>query len=496
MTGAEPYVAYSLKAAQRLARTAGGQTEQLRTLGGMTRIAGFVHDRETQDIILVGKTMEGLPQASLDDLVVALRARLVVKEWPTVSIDPTEETPTTDLLAVSFRGGIQDSQYGADFLDSDVVLKKYSLEALSPIQDVPTYKSLCLQAVKERLDSEGEKVVRVHALKRPSEALLGQEIQDEDAYQTRFWFMTADRCNLLVRDDVFLIKELRLVVQEQSRPMGQKGQAAQAKTGTLRDPGRHFANDFTTHLVEVIAVHPKLKRLKILFDLVAVGEGILEIKPPPDLTYLLQEYRVQPVRIRQQYEMIDLRYGMERSDGRLEAIRISGGIEFKTQVKWLNDGDLSALRKIVLTARPNRDALIWRLPLSGWKMPNADNLDSTIGAQTMETTASGSDGDTGEPGCSVSVQRFLLQSVDQSDNGSHRKFSGFPPPPPPPPLPAVLPRAEYRADGGVTLDMHVEETSFQKDSTGELDRIKEKARESRPDSNALSWPLDRKEGTK
>ena len=70
-----PFLAYSLReVCKRL--EAGKKDNTAVELGGLTRIAGVVYDDTGKDVILVGLANEELPKAHLDDLVVALRARM------------------------------------------------------------------------------------------------------------------------------------------------------------------------------------------------------------------------------------------------------------------------------------------------------------------------------------------------------------------------------------------------------------------------------------
>ncbi|MBM3501171.1 MAG: hypothetical protein FJX74_21165, partial [Armatimonadetes bacterium] len=113
---AEQYTAFSLKVAQQRIEAAGqGWRErepEVLSLGGITRVEGFVYDQPNVDLILVGDQDETRADLTLDDLVVALRARFIYGEWPLVSIDPTPDTLQTEMLNVRWEGGIQDTALG------------------------------------------------------------------------------------------------------------------------------------------------------------------------------------------------------------------------------------------------------------------------------------------------------------------------------------------------------------------------------------------------
>src|SRR5437762_2072445 len=92
-TRADDYVAFSLREAQ--ARLASGRdADKVVPFAGITELAGMVVDANGKDIILIGIRVPQEKPLTLDDLVVGLRSRLVEHQWPLVSLDNTQETPT------------------------------------------------------------------------------------------------------------------------------------------------------------------------------------------------------------------------------------------------------------------------------------------------------------------------------------------------------------------------------------------------------------------
>jgi len=341
----QPYIAYSLREAQRLSREGNSKNHELAKLGGMTRIVGMVHDRQGKDVILVGRKVDGQAEALLNDLVVALRARLLFDEWPLVSIDPTK----TGRQEVNFRGRIADTQFGMDFLNCDIILKKYSLELLTPVDAVQSYKTLCVNNIKNQIKAEGAEVVGVHWLSPDSaRKLQGKSIQAEENLQTRFWFYPLEPTRFVAREGVFCIKELRLGV------MSELDYANKNEPASLQSSGEAFAKQFTENFQSVTSTHPLLKRLKVLYDLVAVAEGIKNLQDRPDFTYLLKQYEMPAVLTPKEHDLIQLFALVERSDGIQHALQISGGIEFSTELKWLNYGDVTPLRDICFGAGEKR----------------------------------------------------------------------------------------------------------------------------------------------
>jgi len=488
----QSYVAFSLREAQRLVQHGEKVSFTLFSLGGITRVIGMVHDWEGGDIILVGRVVNGQPEAHLDDLVVALRTRLLYNEWPVVSIDPTTETPKTGRQVVNFRGGIAGTQFGKDLLDCDIILKKYSLELLPPIGSVPSYKSLCLGNLKDRIEAEGTRVVEVRWFSPDSSKNFhGCSIRAGESYQTRFWFYPLDPIRTVARKEegVFCITELRLGISAELEYVSRDGTALTDQSIAIYRIGELFSNQFTEHFREMVSKYPLLKRLKILYDLVSVAEDIRDLKNTgylkhgPDLAYFLKEYRVSPVQTRKEYDLIEMLAVVERSDGLRHAVQISGGIEFKRELKWLNWGVVGPLREIVLKTRPTHEALSWTLPLEDWKMPNSEDLDSHLDSkQKYRNLPTHTPRE--KPGCSVFTQSFVLGPVGEVPSDAEKKFYGFPPPPPSPTFTVNAPRIEHlQSTSGVSIspDFKWEEE--------DLDELKKQIQESRPSEDLPYWPV-------
>jgi len=467
----EPFIAFSLREAEIRARSGRSNTELL-SLGGITRIAGLVYDRHNKDLILVGLAQSSMPPLTLDDLAVALRARLVHNEWPLVSIDPVADTERTRFQSVRFDGHLADTAFGRVLLDCDILLKRYSLQQLAPIDGVRQYNLLVEDSI--RADAERAGVALTGALWRAgkegqsaSMAEVGRDFVALDSYQARFWFYARQPYTPL-NQDVFCIKELRLAVKSERNANG--------SPMSSHDPSEQYAHQWTEHFEELCLAHPVLKRLKGLYDLVSVAEAFREIGDGPPLTFLLHDYRVVQQKTATTYKLEEL-YGIfDRADRTRQLIRLSGGIELRTQIKLMNYGDETPLRSIVIDSRPSPDTLCWHPPLAGWRMPNAEQPVAAEAEDVPSGSTSSSEGSTSNRGCSVLCQAVLLDPVGQS--GGRRVFSGFPPPPSPlPPL------------KGVSMRMDIDARSFQKDSAGAIAHLRDNALESRPSPDSPVWML-------
>jgi len=482
----QSYVAFSLREAQRLVQSGGKKNSVLQSLGGITRIVGVVHDREGKDVVLVGRKVKGQPDARFDDLVVALHNRLILPEdeWPLVSIDPTPATHKTGRQAVSFKGGIAGTPFGKDFLDCDILLKKYSLELISPVAAVPSYKTLCLNKIQEQIKFKGQTVVQVRWLSPASTRdLHGKSIQAEESLQTKFWFYPLEPMRFDAKSGVFCIKELRLGVAAQFYYADKKGQPLANQSIGIKLAGEAFAKQFTENFQRMTSAYSTLKRLKILYDLVAVAEGIRNLQDRPDFTYLLKSYEALATPMLKEYELIQLLALVERSDGMQHAIQISGGIDFKMEMKWLNYDDVAPLRDVVLKSRPRPEALTWILPLESWKMPNSDDLKlETVSSNKQSSTKSEKD-----PGFSLTTQSFILGEDNRNVSDQTKKFFGFPPPPPPPPAATAAPRIEYAQSlGGIDIAPEPQ------GKPADLKKLRDSILKSRPSKDSLSYPVKTK----
>jgi hypothetical protein len=338
---AAPFVAYSMRQAERAAR-GGSRAPEVIRLGGITRLAGMVYDAEGKDLILVGQVVAGEREITLDHLVAAIRARLVHNAWPLVSIDRTPDTARTGMQRVRLEGGVERTAYGADLVAADVVLKKIGLgliEAGDP--GLRSYFDLALD------------YARLHGA--------------DEAYCTRFWFLPL-KAGLASREGVFAIQELQIGIQAQV--VGGRV-AGQTITDPVRahDPmGDRFAGSLSARYGALQAAHPAVRRLKVLFDLAGIAEGIRSLEARPDMTYWAREYAVAPADTPTEHALLTRSAEVE-VDGARCRMTTDGGIEMKALMSSLRDGDVTALRTLVLRSRPDAAALTWRVPLGGWPIP-------------------------------------------------------------------------------------------------------------------------------
>ena len=481
----DTYVAFSIREAQRQAE-AGAHNMLLHSLGGVTRVVGMVCDEEGSDVILVGRREATLPPARLDDLVVALRARMVQRSWPMVSIDPTADTPRTGRQTVTFGGGVADCGFGQDFLQCDVLLKRYSLGLLRPTKGVKPYPSLYVDELRSRARADGRRIVEIRWLQAGDQAAEATKqrhdriIRSQRTCQLRFWFFPYEPFLFLVRDGVFVIRELRLMVRLQVTPPAKQSREEMAQTDDFLQAGQKFALQFTQYLPAVSADHPQLKRLKILYDLVAAAEGIRTLKSRPDLTYFLQKHPVRVVKTPTDHELIKLQGFVQCDDGTEHAVSISGGVRFATQLRWLNDGDVTPLQEIVLETRPKATSLCWPLPLEAWDVPNCQDLPALPEVRGYASNVIAVPEKA--PACQLAAQEYLLEPEIAPGGAGQPTFVGFGARIHPLPSVGVAPTIEYRADVSGTARFRVK--------TDDLGGVYIDAGGRRLDPSSVSYLLD------
>lgn len=344
------YVAFSLHVAQKLLAGLGTGPNyrvvypEVYNLGGITRFLGLVYDRETQDLILVGRYDPDRQPLTLDDWVVALRARFIHNTWPVVSIDPTEETPKTEMQIVRFEGGIEDSQFGADLLEADYRLKQIAMGLLpSGIPELQTYWDLGMKSVQEG-PGQGYKI------------------------HSRFWFYPV-LPSVAVREDVAAIGELKVGVFTEVLAVESNGKKIEDRT-TFQDlAGASFAKGVSENFEGLAKVHASFSRLQGLDTLVALTKAIEEMAERPDLSFWLQDYRVEQVGTQREVKVLRRKeeYRLQVAGRFYQGAReVSGGVQLIAIALRLKAGDVTALKEAVLKTRPTLEALNWTFVVGEW----------------------------------------------------------------------------------------------------------------------------------
>ncbi|MBM3501895.1 MAG: hypothetical protein FJX74_24850, partial [Armatimonadetes bacterium] len=347
-------MAFSMREACERVRSGERQNAELMLLGGVTRLVGVVHDSGSGDVVLVGQVTAADRKLALEDLVVALRAVLVHDEWPMVSIDKTPETAATGRQIVRFGGGIENSSFGRDLTEADITLKKMALGHL-PVEELGA--SSYFANLSRYIQTEGPSADRVSC---------------------RFWFYPADAERALSgRQGVFVIKELRVGARAEILSAVVGGRPVTDLSRISSHPAEEFASGLTRSYEALARSRPELARVKGLYYALAAARGIESLDVRPAMAYWLTDFPVRPVTTLTHYPLLKRESGPQSEGG---GFTLSGGVQLKALVVRLSEGDVTALRDIVLNARPGPRALTWRVPLGAWAVPGAADTEPDDGS--------------------------------------------------------------------------------------------------------------------
>jgi tetratricopeptide (TPR) repeat protein len=344
---AAEYTAFSLNVAQqRISRAGGGWRTvepEVLSLGSINKVDGFVYDEEAGDLILVGEHEEGRAPLTLDDLVVALRARLSYGEYPLVNIEPTWDTPSTQMQHVRFEGGIERTGFGQALFDADCWLKQLSMG----------------------LDPTGVAGLRSY-WDRETEGIASGAGPGELEVSLRFWLCLY--CpHVVVREGVCAVRGLDVEVFTEVLSAGIGGKAVEDPKGLKLERADAFADDIRRGLGELCRAQPSFSRLRGLQELVAVSKALEELEPRPDLGWWLERYSPWEVRTPKEAELLKRRYVGERG-----WFDVSGGVFLTAMAMRLNAGDVRALREAALASRPSAESLRWSFAAAEWAVPLAE----------------------------------------------------------------------------------------------------------------------------
>ena len=354
---AAEYVAFSLKVAQeRIVSTPKDKDfrkahPEVFTIGGITAIRGLVYDRKNEDVILVGERDPERSILTLDDFVVALRARFIHGKWPLVSIDPTPETEKTQMQIVRFEGGIENTQFGQDLFDADYRLKKIGMGLLpSGVQGLETYWDLGMERAKH--GSGGSHKIG-----------------------SRFWFYPV-LPSVTVREDVVAIKGLKVGVFTEVLSAEIDGRKIE-ELSTFEDmAGDAFAKGISHNFEGLAKVHLSFARLQGLDEMVALTRAIEELEERPDLSFWLRDFRLKKVKTKKEVNVLKREEGYElpRTSGGYRRYWLSGGVQLMAIALRLKAGDVTALKEAVLQTRPGPDASSWSFVVGQWLIPTSPGM--------------------------------------------------------------------------------------------------------------------------
>jgi hypothetical protein len=333
---ASEYNAISLKRASEVLQSGDAKAkQQAMTLAGITRPRVLIYDIKHKDLILVGERDSMLPSLTLDDWAVAVRSEFVVGRDPVVSIDQTPETLKTGKQVVRFEGALKDTQFGADMLAADIILKQLGLGKVSAeIFGVSSFLDLSAVAYKEK--------------------------PTEQSDFTRFWFLPMrSESYVFARNGIVIVEEYKIDVQNQRYIDG--------KDTKNTDPAvSGFAQGVRTSFGDLKTRFPSLARMEQLYYVTALVQGLRVLgleKSDPTVGYWLDKHQMRHVATRSTYPLEENSTNVTLESGKEAKILLSGGIDLDAMIVSLEDGVPDALKEYILASRPAQASLSWEVPL-------------------------------------------------------------------------------------------------------------------------------------
>jgi len=334
---ASVYRAFSLVEAQRQLQAKGKPAAEVSEVGGITRPIALVLDASQKDILLIGEADPTKEPMSMDDVVVAMRAILKYEKEPLVSIERSMDTDQTGKQFVRFDGGIENTRFGKDLLECDVLLKKMGLGLLPiPAMGVKSYAEMAADKWK---------------------ATGGQE-----TFVSRFWFLASDTSQVESGDGVALLEDMAVSVKTELI-----GTNSDSPNKVSRDEvGEAFAADISGQIEVLSTKHHVLRRLGPLFRIVGLMEALADWRKEggrqlPDLGYWLDEYRVPIENTPKDVDLL-IAPATTREQDHVQLI-LDGGVDTTVLLTEWKAHSKEALQELVLLARPKNNPLSWPVPL-------------------------------------------------------------------------------------------------------------------------------------
>lgn len=390
------YLAFSLGEAERRTGLAEHDLETVEAMGGISRLIGLVHDRDREDLVIVGWCDPNDQVVPLDHFVVALRAVHVLEESPMVSLDRTSATASTGQLEVRFRGGLQDTRFGQEMVDIDMALKKLSLGIMETRSAmIRTYLAASTDRWLQLLEASGygqwtPNDIEAHYCEKLAcdsliRAILGQSPissaqslpNDYARIGSRFWFdvpqslvRLRDGCCAIIESDVSCLTQVLYAV------LG--GKLVDDLSTVTDEVGLEFARSVTDEMARLCWEHPLFLRAKTLYDLVALAMSVGRMDPRPKLDFWLHDYMLPMHTTPRAVDMMSVVCRINKDPGHIRLLDISGGIELDALAIRIRDGETAALKEAVLLARPDKPGVLtWRVPLEGWRIRHSEKYYET-----------------------------------------------------------------------------------------------------------------------
>jgi len=322
----ESLVALSLRNLMARAGDKAELPEDVRTLGRLKRILGYMIDAENDDVVLIGTPGDKDDRATLllDDLTLALKGVWIDGQKPGCSLDP-DPNDTAGKQKVRVFGVPKDSNLARVMLDADYEMKKINMGLIKFDQNpIPGFKcnfDLQMERIKEN----------------PKD--------DVKASHARFWLtpMRPEPGDLQVEPGRGLVM-FQTRVQLMTEVMAVSGDAL-VGTGKI-DPVRDYAaRIFTAHYEEIEKRRVVFRQLHALFDLVMFCQILRENAVTSEL---LAKIAARPGRKVAVPDAYDGCTRTENVDGTNIRFTVSGGVMvyLKLRRKYYRELEQKELREL------------------------------------------------------------------------------------------------------------------------------------------------------
>ena len=296
---ATPVVAYSMKAAEHVVRAGERHFDTMRRkmpevwhLGGITKPRAVLVDRYSGDVILLGDCGQ-VGELTLDDMVVALRAHLLVPpQRPAIDFAPAG-VAHAEVRKVRFSGDIQNTHFAQVWMDAQGLLERIALGLETPdIVGFSSYADLLAEAGPDRSPAD-------------TQAHLGFRL-----HPTTQWLITKDLVQAVAARTAPFIQVIYVDV----------GGGPPADAPDLpHQPAEQFARTASELYPRLADTYQEFASFEGVCRLDALAEGLATLQRELDIAYWLQEY--QPLTVETPHELPLLRVHRD-ADGRSISIDV------------------------------------------------------------------------------------------------------------------------------------------------------------------------------
>jgi len=363
-TYAKPGRAVSLNALAA-AMKSGQMTAQAESLCGITRVTGYVIDKKSRDIVLVGAVDASLPALHLDDFVVAMRnawiiygktiGRVRYYSDPGCSIDPDPrvlgrlrdlQSVPVDFSSESSMQAAADRWHEIGHQPQNVRVTGVPFDSrfAKTMVDADYYmKRLVNGSVK--LDIDGfESLSDLHAAARREQVRGKLNPGDHETSMNRFWFSPGETTYEQQEGAVVLRTcQVKLLTEEEFLN-SRGGISGKGRPDPLAD---RFAWSFTEHYDEIAVQRPIYRQLQGLFAFVAIARLLKADRAdrlaPGAFSYFLKAHKVAVVPVSRQVNGLTavrrIEDAVDTPQGRRTIVMIQsscGGVSMSVRPKRIN----------------------------------------------------------------------------------------------------------------------------------------------------------------